>query len=105
MLGIIFDSKLQWGPQVSNSLAIEELLKLVTSNFYSVLYWTLLIPPEIGTTRTTDDVTLMVGPYKEADYGRPPWSASFIFILIRRPTMVLGVRERQERERRERERM
>ena len=56
VLGIIFDSKLQWGPQVANAItksaralnAIslirnyfnqEELLKLVTSNYYSILFY------------------------------------------------------------------
>ena len=56
VLGIIFDSKLQWGPQIASALkksskalnAIRlikrffdpnELLQLITSNFYSVLYY------------------------------------------------------------------
>ena len=56
VLGIIFDSKLQWGPQVANAItkstralnAIslirnyfnqEELLKLITSNVYSILFY------------------------------------------------------------------
>ena len=56
VLGIIFDSKLQWGPQIASALkksskalnAIRlikrfldsnELLQLITSNFYSVLYF------------------------------------------------------------------
>ena len=56
VLGVIFDSKLQWGPQVTSTLnkankalnairliknyfSTDELLTLVTSNFYSVLYY------------------------------------------------------------------
>ena len=56
VLGVLFDSKLQWGPQVQKTLtkankalnAIrmirnyfdqEDLLRLITSNFYSVLYY------------------------------------------------------------------
>ena len=56
VLGIIFDSKLQWGPQITSTLtkankalyaisliksqfSTDELLKLITSNFYSVLYY------------------------------------------------------------------
>ena len=56
VLGIIFDSKLQWGPQKTSTLtkankalyaislikshfSTDELLKLITSNFYSVLYY------------------------------------------------------------------
>ena len=56
VLGIIFDSKLQWGPQESSTLSkakravnairliknyfpTNELLQLITSNFYSVLYY------------------------------------------------------------------
>ena len=56
VLGVIFDSKLQWGPQVSSTMfkatkalnAIklikknfnsDELLKLITSNVYSILFY------------------------------------------------------------------
>ena len=56
VLGVLFHSKLQWGPQVQKTLtkaikalnAIrmirnyfdqEDLLQLITSNFYSVLYY------------------------------------------------------------------
>ena len=56
VLGVIFDSKLQWAPQVShcvtkslnalNAIKLikrffkrDELLQLVTSNFYSILYY------------------------------------------------------------------
>ena len=56
VLGVIFDSKLQWGPQVSQAVtkanralyaiklirryfSSEELLNLVTANFYSVLFY------------------------------------------------------------------
>ena len=56
VLGIIFDSKLQWGPQVANAITKstralnvislirnyfnqEELLKLITSNVYSILFY------------------------------------------------------------------
>ena len=56
VLGIIFDSKLTWAPQVSSTLAKstkalnalrlvarffnkKELIQLVTSNFYSILFY------------------------------------------------------------------
>ena len=56
VLGVIFDSKLQWGPQVAaactrasralNAISLirrffnqQELLQLVTSNFYSILFY------------------------------------------------------------------
>ena len=56
VLGVIFDSKLQWGPQVTatitkasralNAIRLikhyftqQELLQLITSNFYSVLFY------------------------------------------------------------------
>ena len=56
VLGVIFDSKLKWGPQVAtacskasralNAISLirryfsqEELLRLVTSNFYSILFY------------------------------------------------------------------
>ena len=56
VLGVIFDSKLQWAPQVANCItksqnalnAVKlikrfftrtELLQLITSNFYSILYY------------------------------------------------------------------
>ena len=56
VLGIIFDAKLQWGPQVSmaitkasralnaiclirNYFNTDELLQLITSNFYSILFY------------------------------------------------------------------
>ena len=56
VLGIVFDSKLKWGPQVSSALSKSskalnairlikqyftqnELLQLITSNFYSILFY------------------------------------------------------------------
>ena len=56
MLGIVFDSKLQWAPQVAGSISkatralnglrlinryfnMSKLLSLVTSNYYSTLYY------------------------------------------------------------------
>lgn len=59
-LGVIFDNKLQWGPQVSQTITkakralnanklikpyfnTEELRKLLTSNYFSILFYNLEI--------------------------------------------------------------
>ena len=96
VLGILFDSKLKWGPQVKQALQkanralnaikliknyfeLAELVQLITSNFYSVLYYNSEVwnIPTLGTALQNQLLSASARALKICSRPNDLWMLSF----------------------------